>query len=183
VIPRKPVNVVNLASTAATAREALQLPIRELPRPEYLPEGVINPSQTQQQPSTNGDSSTVATLQYGFREFKHFAGGLLHHPAESTKHFSILRHSSGLVCFSGSTTSVAISIFSDAAHLLITQSGYSQRAGLDTLGSKPKHSYAVMRPGLMSRLEVLWMQRSLRKMTSVHGSETSEASSVKQLVR
>jgi len=63
----------------------------------------------------NSESSTVATLQHGLRELKHFAGGLIHHPVESTKHFSILRHSSGLVYFSGATTSVAVSIFSDAA--------------------------------------------------------------------
>jgi hypothetical protein len=41
------------------------------------------------------------------------AGGMIHHPSESTEHFSILRHSHGLVFYQGTSTSVAISIFAD----------------------------------------------------------------------
>ncbi|KAI9376428.1 hypothetical protein BJX61DRAFT_364924 [Aspergillus egyptiacus] len=44
---------------------------------------------------------------------RHFLGGLIHHPSESTKHYSILRHSHGIVFYRGATTSVTVSIFAD----------------------------------------------------------------------
>src|SRR6202034_649228 len=59
--------------------------------------------------------STAATYtQKAYREVRHFAGGLIRHPSQSTKHFSILRHSHGLVFYQGPRTSIAISIFADA---------------------------------------------------------------------
>ena len=48
-------------------------------------------------------------------EVKHFAGGLISRPYESTKYYSVLRHSHGLVFYRGLTTSVAITVFSDQA--------------------------------------------------------------------
>lgn len=42
-----------------------------------------------------------------------FLGGLIKHPVESTKYFTILRHSHGLVYYKGPNTSISISIFSD----------------------------------------------------------------------
>ncbi|KAI9746296.1 MAG: hypothetical protein M1818_000007 [Claussenomyces sp. TS43310] len=64
--------------------------------------------------SSSALSTTSIYLQKGYREARHFAGGLLHHPFESTKHFSILRHSHGLVFYQGPSTSLSISIFADA---------------------------------------------------------------------
>lgn len=58
-------------------------------------------------------SSTTSSLQKGYREVRHFAGGMIHHPSESTEHYSILRHSHGLVFYQGTSTSIAISIFAD----------------------------------------------------------------------
>ena len=52
-------------------------------------------------------------LARGFREARHFAGGIIHHPSNSTEHYSILRHSHGLVFYQGAHTSIAISIFAD----------------------------------------------------------------------
>ncbi|KAI5855104.1 hypothetical protein GGS23DRAFT_608221 [Durotheca rogersii] len=43
----------------------------------------------------------------------YFAGGLISHPFESTKHYTILRHSAGLVMYRGPSTSIAITIFAD----------------------------------------------------------------------
>lgn len=43
-----------------------------------------------------------------------FAGGLVSHPFEATRHFSILRHSPALVYYKGPATSVCITVFSDA---------------------------------------------------------------------
>lgn len=55
------------------------------------------------------------SLHTGYKEAKHFAGGIIHHPAESTKHFTILRHSHGLVFYQGTATSIAISVFADTS--------------------------------------------------------------------
>jgi hypothetical protein len=63
--------------------------------------------------SSSSKSSTSSYVQKAFQEARHFAGGLIHHPSESTKHFSILRHSHGLVFYQGSNTSLALSIFAD----------------------------------------------------------------------
>jgi len=41
------------------------------------------------------------------------AGGIIYHPAESTEHYSILRHSHGLVFYQGTNTSIAVSVFAD----------------------------------------------------------------------
>lgn len=52
-------------------------------------------------------------IQKAYGEVSHFLGGLISHPTESTRHYTILRHSHGIVFYRGSTTSIAISIFSD----------------------------------------------------------------------
>ncbi|CAD6453923.1 81a98d33-45fb-4d23-a689-0c97f217ac22 [Sclerotinia trifoliorum] len=67
---------------------------------------------TSPEPSSTAIASSYITSAY--REARHFAGGLIAHPSESTKHYSILRHSHGLVFYQGSSTTLAISIFSDA---------------------------------------------------------------------
>jgi len=61
----------------------------------------------------SSESSKLSFIQEAFREARHFAGGLITHPVESTKHFTILRHSHGLVFYQGAKTTIAISIFSD----------------------------------------------------------------------
>ncbi|KAK5023276.1 hypothetical protein LTS07_009499 [Exophiala sideris] len=58
-------------------------------------------------------SPTPSKFMTALQDVRHFAGGLIAHPYESTKHYSILRHSSGLVYYSGPTTNLAITIFSD----------------------------------------------------------------------
>lgn len=63
-----------------------------------------------------------------FEEARHFAGGLVSHPFESTKHYSILRHSHGLVFYSGSYTNIAITVFSDR-ELPADRSFWLQRKG------------------------------------------------------
>jgi hypothetical protein len=63
-----------------------------------------------------------------FDETVFFAGGLLPHPTESTRHYTILRHSPALVWYRGPSTTVSISIFSDAP-LPATRSLWLQRKG------------------------------------------------------
>lgn len=77
-------------------------------------------------------------------EVKHFAGGLIAHPYEATKHYSVMRHSHGLVYYQGPTTSIAITIFSDQLlssdrKLWLQKRGYSGKTGLKlgaTLGTR-----------------------------------------------
>lgn len=42
-------------------------------------------------------TSPSAYAQKAYREARHFAGGLISHPYEHTKHYTVLRHSHGLV--------------------------------------------------------------------------------------
>ncbi|ETN41631.1 uncharacterized protein HMPREF1541_03567 [Cyphellophora europaea CBS 101466] len=68
-----------------------------------------------QQPTKKGEAAQKAgkAVATAFEEARHFAGGLVSHPFESTKYYSILRHSHGLVFYSGSYTSIAITVFAD----------------------------------------------------------------------
>lgn len=65
--------------------------------------------------SANSSQSSASTyVQKAYKEARHFAGGLISHPYEHTRHYSILRHSHGLVFYQGSNTTLAVSIFADA---------------------------------------------------------------------
>lgn len=64
-----------------------------------------------------------------------FLGGLLSHPVETNKHFTILRHSHGLVYYKGPETSLAISIFSSqplptSRRLWLQLKGWSGNTGM-----------------------------------------------------
>ncbi|KAL2130781.1 hypothetical protein VTI74DRAFT_5961 [Chaetomium olivicolor] len=76
-------------------------------------------------------------MQTALSEARHFAGGLIPHPTESTKHYTILRHSPPLVFYRGPKTSVAITIFSSPDHplpadrtLWLQQRGFSGDSGM-----------------------------------------------------
>lgn len=84
-----------------------------------------------------------AALGTAFNEAIHFAGGLVSHPFEATKHYSVLRHSIGLVYYRGPTTSVAITVFSDQPlppdrKLWLQKRGFSGKTGMavGTLGTR-----------------------------------------------
>ncbi|KAF4972971.1 hypothetical protein FZEAL_9456 [Fusarium zealandicum] len=68
-------------------------------------------------------------------EAQYFAGGIISHPAESTKHFTIIRHSHALVWYRGPATSVPITILSDAPlppnrTIWLQQKGFSGNMGM-----------------------------------------------------
>ncbi|KAI1172169.1 hypothetical protein F4777DRAFT_562827 [Nemania sp. FL0916] len=68
-------------------------------------------------------------------EAAYFAGGLVSHPFESTKHYSILRHSGALVYYKGPSTKVTLSIFGDVAlppdrSFWIQRKGFSGNIGM-----------------------------------------------------
>ena len=93
--------------------------------------------------SQSPTSPSRSKFKTAFEDTKHFAGGLISHPVESNKHFSILRHSHGLVMFRGSSTNVAITIFSDQPlpadrTLWLQRKGWSGKTGMrvGTLGGK-----------------------------------------------
>jgi len=87
--------------------------------------------------SAPGDTSDKSFWQSALSETRHFAGGLIPHPTESTKHYTILRHSPALVFYRGPTTSVEISIFSSPNYPLpldrtiwLQQRGFSGDSGM-----------------------------------------------------
>lgn len=85
--------------------------------------------------STLSQSSATSQLKKAYQEARHFAGGLIQRPIESTKHFTILRHSHGLVFYQGSSTALAISLFSDQPlpldrTLWLQSKGWTGRTGM-----------------------------------------------------
>ncbi|GAQ46529.1 hypothetical protein AtubIFM56815_005892 [Aspergillus tubingensis] len=98
------------------------------PPPPPPPRSATTPNPTATGPST---------AQKAYNEATHFLGGLITHPTSSTKHTTILRHSSGIVFYRGSTTSVTISIFSDTPlpptrTLYLQSKGWSGKTGMKT---------------------------------------------------
>ncbi|KAK2623765.1 hypothetical protein QTJ16_006946 [Diplocarpon rosae] len=115
---------------------------RELDSDGVRPKNIYALSTTQTssnvslKPSTTApQSSTCSYVQQAFREVRHFAGGLVTHPTESTNHFTILRHSHGLVCYQGAETTLAISIFADqplppSRTIWLQSKGWSGKTGM-----------------------------------------------------
>ena len=96
---------------------------------------VQNPGDTSSQTSLSSTQAVGGFLKSAYGEARHFAGGLVAHPHESTKHYTILRHSHGLVFYSGSYTSLAISVFGDSdlppdRTFWLQRKGFSGKAGL-----------------------------------------------------
>jgi hypothetical protein len=109
------------------------------PRPNTIPLIPV-PSEL----SIRHSSTTVSEVSTASKSFwktavdetVHFAGGLVSHPFEATKHFSILRHSSGLVYYRGPSTNVVITIFADASlpperSLWLQRKGFSGNMGMN----------------------------------------------------
>jgi hypothetical protein len=82
-------------------------------------------------------TTDAAFWKHALAETKHFASGLLSQTTESTKHYTILRHSSPIILYRGASTSVTISIFSSPSHpipadrtLWLQRRGFSGDTGL-----------------------------------------------------
>ncbi|WYZ40837.1 hypothetical protein EsH8_IV_001178 [Colletotrichum jinshuiense] len=87
-------------------------------------------------PSSDSQSKDKSFWQTALDETKYFAGGLVSHPFEYTKHYSILRHSGALVWYRGPSTSVTVTIFSDAPlpptrTIWLQQKGFSGNMGMN----------------------------------------------------
>lgn len=117
------------------------------PSPLYTPRSPRTPGPISSEPTfgpgiTLGPNSPANAdakpfWQSALSEAKYFAGGLIPHPTESTKHYTILRHSPALVFYRGPSTSVAISIFSSPDHPMppdrtvwMQQRGFSGDSGM-----------------------------------------------------
>ncbi len=104
-------NAPTLAMSARTSSTAVTTPTPSLPsRPPTLagpsPAGGATTA-TQKEPSI---------WKTALDETRFFAGGLLPRPFVSTKHYTVLRHSAGLVMYRGPTTNVVVTLFSTPDH-------------------------------------------------------------------
>ncbi|KAF7714019.1 Uncharacterized protein PECH_000533 [Penicillium ucsense] len=130
-------------SSQPPSYEELYGPNLSLPEQETLtrPRTAVasnNPASFSQSPSPSPSTATAPSssrLQKAYGEACHFLGGLINHPTESNKHVTVLRHSHGLVFYRGLSTSVAVSIFSDAPlpqdrTVWLQDKGWSGKAGM-----------------------------------------------------
>ncbi|OQE29878.1 hypothetical protein PENSTE_c002G03102 [Penicillium steckii] len=180
-IRRKPVSNPNLREAAAADPPFSPSPVPpSLSRPPsytdlFGPPRLSNPSQTPQRPRTAGAASSSTSLstqpqsqpqppvptpiQKAYGEARHFLGGLINHPFESNKHFTILRHSHGLVFYRGNATSVAVSIFSDTPlpldrTLWLQNKGWSGKTGMRTKALfRLNDSWLDVTPGMPLRAD------------------------------
>ncbi|KAI0540847.1 hypothetical protein GGR58DRAFT_459178 [Xylaria digitata] len=100
-------------------REQKSTPVLFSNPPEF---SVTSPSKPDAHVSSSSRWKTVVD------ETVYFAGGLISHPFESTKHYSILRHSPAIVYYKGPETNVTISVFGDST-LPSDRSFWIQRKG------------------------------------------------------
>jgi hypothetical protein len=105
----------------------------------------VEETSTEEPGPTQAGTTTAkgSKFKYAIGEIKHFAGGLITHPYEATKHYSVLRHSHGFVFYQGPTTSVAITVLSDQPlpldrKLWLQKRGFSGKTGMKvgTLGTR-----------------------------------------------
>lgn len=94
----------------------------------------LNSPTTPSTPTTE-KPNTGQMFKSALQEARHFAGGLISHPYESTKHYSILRHSPGLIYYAGTSTNLVITIFADrdlppGRTLWLQRKGFSGNTGL-----------------------------------------------------
>ncbi|KAK5663856.1 hypothetical protein OQA88_60 [Cercophora sp. LCS_1] len=87
--------------------------------------------------TTPGGGSEKPFWQNALSETQHFMGGLIPHATESTKHYTILRHSAPLIFYRGPATSIEISILSAPKYplpldraLWLQQRGHSGDSGM-----------------------------------------------------
>lgn len=86
----------------------------------------------------NGKSKEPSIWKTALDETRFFAGGIIQKPYESTKHYTVMRHSAGLVMYRGPTTNVVVTVFSTPDHPIVPtdrtvwlqRRGYSGDTGL-----------------------------------------------------
>ncbi|KAF7900296.1 uncharacterized protein EAF01_007598 [Botrytis porri] len=109
-IPLAGFETLQITQTSTTIERTISAPAAPL----NLPAPYDVPKIANEISSELSSTPSTSYVSKAFQEARHFAGGLISHPPESTKHFSILRHSHGLVFYQGCSTTLTVSIFSDA---------------------------------------------------------------------
>jgi hypothetical protein len=137
---RKPISLPHTEKDLIEKANDLKLDTFQSPPPSYEEDANLldNPSLVQSPTSAStSDSPTSEPSKWrtAMEETRYFAGGLISHPFESTKHFSILRHSHGLVYYKGPSTNLAITIFSDKPlpedrTLWVQRKGWTGKTGM-----------------------------------------------------
>lgn len=84
---------------------------------------------------TSEEKAQETKWKQALGEAQYFAGGLVSRPSESTRHYSIIRHSHALVWYRGPATSVSITLLSDTdipatRTVWLQQKGYSGNVGM-----------------------------------------------------
>lgn len=176
VLKRKPVSNPNLRATArvdhrdvtagpctTVAPSTLPPSYADLygppPIPPRTPSPCLPPRPRTAGPATSPNPQTPTSVQKAYTEARHFLGGLISHPTESNKHVTILRHSHGLVFYRGNTTSVSISIFSDAhlppdRTLWLQNRGWSGKTGMQLKSFlRLRDSWLEVTPGMPVRAD------------------------------
>lgn len=128
-LPARSVSDTGNPSCAAPDTQLQQIPSKISSSDSKPAPGTISELSAQQGP--------ISFAQKAYGETRHFLGGLINHPIESNKHFTILRHSHGVAFYHGSTTSVTFSIFSDASlppdrTLWLQSRGWTGKTGMRT---------------------------------------------------
>ncbi|EWY97551.1 hypothetical protein FOYG_02375 [Fusarium oxysporum NRRL 32931] len=122
--------------------------VDEIPSPTSLTPGPLSPAPSNEIRRVKSSSALSARLdaqedkpkdsskwKAALGEAQYFAGGLISHPAESNKHFSIIRHCHALIWYRGPATSLPITILSDeplppTRTVWLQQKGYSGNMGM-----------------------------------------------------
>ena len=107
---------------------------RPAPSP-IQPLGTADDSTASVAPTRSKSEVVGSKLKHAYGEVRHFAGGLVTHPHESTKHYSVIRHSHGFLYYSGHYTSLAVSVFADRElppdrSFWLQRKGFSGNTGL-----------------------------------------------------
>ncbi|KAJ5342928.1 hypothetical protein N7541_012052 [Penicillium brevicompactum] len=173
---RKPVSNPNLRATARADHRDVTAGSCETLAPSTLPPSYADlygpPPKTPRTPSpglpprprtagppASPNPQTATSVQKAYTEARHFLGGLINHPTESNKHVTILRHSHGIVFYRGNTTSVSISIFSDAhlpadRTLWLQNRGWSGKTGMQVKSFlRLRDSWLDVTPGMPVRAD------------------------------
>jgi hypothetical protein len=140
ILARKPIDLPHNEKDLIEKANDLKLDTPQPPPPLYDENAVLldSPGLVQSPTSlSTSDSPTSEPSKWRttMEDTRHFAGGLISHPFESTKHFSILRHSHGLVYYKGPSTNLAITIFSDKPlpenrTLWVQRKGWTGKTGM-----------------------------------------------------
>lgn len=134
VVPSPTLHPPSYTDLYGPPRSPVSCPPSPVLRPRTSGDSSSTPSTATAVP-TAAQPSAQTPVQKAYGEARHFLGGLINHPTESNRHFTILRHSHGLVFYRGNATSVAISIFSDAPlppdrTLWLQNKGWSGKTGM-----------------------------------------------------